>query len=89
MSKHDYAMNYFHIAVLLPENSKVLSKKAYESYFKEPGTLLNRYRRYVKTNLGKKGAWNKLEKLISSTDYVNLEQADSAIDWTKAKVVEL
>ena len=89
MSKHDYSMNYFHIADLLPETGKVLSKEAYENYFKEPGSFVNRYKRYIKTNLGKKSAWNKLEKLISSTDYVNLEQADSAIDWTKAKVVEL
>ena len=89
MSKHDYAMGYFHIADLLPESGKVMSREAYERYFKEPGTLANRYKRYIKTNLGKKGAWAKLQKLIASTEYVNLVQADSMVDWAKAKIVEL
>ena len=89
MGKHDYAMNYFHIADLLPESNKMMSRAAYESYFKESGTLLNRYKRYIKSNLGKSGAWNKLQKLINSIDYVNLDQADSAIDWSKAKIIEL
>ena len=66
-----------------------MSRAAYESYFKEPGTLLNRYKRYIKSNVGKNGAWDKLQKLIDSIDYVNLKQADSAIDWSKAKVIEL
>ena len=87
MSKHDYAMNYFHIADLLPESGKVMSREAYETYFKEPGTLANRYKRYIKSNLGKKGAWAKLQKLIASTDYVNLEQADSMVDWSQAKEI--
>ena len=89
MNKHNYAMNYFHIADLLPVSNKVMSREAYEKYFKEPGTLLNRYKRYIKSNFGKSGAWDKLQKLINSTDYVNLDQADSAIDWSKAKVIEL
>jgi len=89
MDKLNYAMNYFHIADLLPESNKVMSRVAYESYFKEPGTLLNRYKRYIKSNLGKSGAWNKLLKLINSTDYVNLDQADISIDWSKAKLIEL
>ena len=89
MFKHNYAMSYFHIADLLPESGKMMSREAYETYFKEPGTLTNRCKRYIKSNLGKTGAWNKLQKLIDSTDYVNLDQADSAIDWSKAKVIEL
>lgn len=89
MSTLNYAMNYFHIADLLPENGKVMSRENYETYFKEPGTLVNRYKRYVKSNLGKKGAWKKLEKLIATTEYVNLEQADISMDWSKMNVIAL
>ena len=81
MKKSPYSMCYFHIGDLLPETSGVMSKQAYEEYFKEKGTWPNRYKRYLKSNLGKKGAWNKLEKLVRSQDFINLEQADEVINW--------
>ncbi len=81
MKRADYAMTYFHINDLVEEMNGVMTKEAYESYFKEPGTLLNRYKRYVKSNLGKKSAFDKLMKLVKMTDFVNLEEADSQIDW--------
>lgn len=81
MKRADYAMTYFHINDLVQEMNGVMTKEAYESYFKEPGTLLNRYKRFVKSNLGKKSAFDKLIKLINTTDFVNLEEADSQIDW--------
>ena len=81
MKRADYAMTYFHINDLVQEMNGVMTKEAYESYFKEPGTLLNRYKRYVKSNLGKKSAFDKLMKLVQTTDFVNLEEADSQIDW--------
>lgn len=81
MKRADYAMTYFHINDLVQEMNGVMTKEAYESYFKEPGTLLNRYKRYVKSNLGKKSAFDKLMKLVKTTDFVNLEEADSQIDW--------
>lgn len=83
----DYSICYFHINDLLTE-SCVLTKEKYEDYFKEPGTLKNRYIRYIKSNLGKRGAWNKLESLLSSFKFVSIEKADNLIDWGKScKVV--
>ena len=82
-------MCYFHINDLLPESMGILSKNEYESYFKEPGTLKNRCVRYIKSNLGKKGAWDKLEKLILSTDFWSLGAADAVIDWEQAPVVHI
>lgn len=89
MRNNSYAMCYFHIGDLLPETGGVISKEAYEAYFKEPGTLKNRYMRYIKTNLGKKGALEKLKNLIFAEDFINVEQADNAIDWNNAPVVRL
>lgn len=89
MAKSDYTMTYFHIGDLVPESSGVKSKEEYERYFKEPGTLKNRYVRYVKTNFGKKGALAKLMELIATEEFVNIEQADSAIDWNKVQPVVL
>lgn len=89
MKRADYAMTYFHINDLVQEMNGVMTKEAYESYFKEPGTLLNRYKRYVKSNLGKKSAFDKLMKLIKTTDFVNLEETDSQIDWNVQPLVNL
>ena len=87
MRKTNYSMTYFHIGDLLPETNAVKSKSEYEEYFKEPGTLKNRYIRYVKSNLGKKHTMSKLLKLIATVDFINLEQADQQTDWSKVPVV--
>ena len=89
MKRADYAMTYFHINDLVQEMNGLMTKEAYESYFKEPGTLMNRYKRYVKSNLGKKSAFDKLMKLVKTTDFVNLEEADSIIDWDNQPLVNL
>lgn len=89
MGKSDYTMTYFHIADLVPENRGVMGKEDFERYFKVPGTLRNRYVRYVKANLGKKGALGKLMGLIAAEEFVSLEQADSMIDWDKVEPVVL
>lgn len=89
MAKSDYTMCYFHINDLLPERKGVCTREEYEAYYKEPGTLKNRYARYVKTNLGKKGAWGKLEKLIMQMDFANIEQVNLSIDWNSAPMVNL
>lgn len=89
MAKSDYNMTYFHIGDLIPETSGVKSREEYERYYKEPGTLKNRYMRYLKTNLGKKGAFGKLLKLLESENFVNLEQADKLINWYNVPVVVL
>lgn len=53
------------------------------------GTLMNRYLRFIKTNLGMSGAFDKLQKLLRTTDFVNLEQVSKLFDWSKAPIVEL
>lgn len=89
MAKSDYCMAYFHIRDLIPETSGMLSREKYESYFKEPGTLKNRYLRQLKTNLGKKNAFNKMVKLIETEDFVSIEQANAMIDWESQPTVVL
>lgn len=89
MAKSKYTMCYFHINDLLPEKGGVPSKEKYEAYYKEPGTLKNRYLRYVKTNLGKKGAFGKMSKLIFAEDYLNIEQTGVSIDWSNSPVIKL
>lgn len=89
MAKTDYTMCYFHIGDLLPETTGIPTKESYEAYYKESGTLKNRYMRYIKGNLGKKGAFDKMNNLIVSEKFVNLEQADKMIDWETNKVITL
>lgn len=89
MAKLDYNMTYFHIGDLVPVVPNVMTKEEYESYFKQPGTLKNRYVRYIKSNLGSKGAFEKMIKLIKSEEFVNLDQADKMIDWQQAHSVVL
>lgn len=85
----DYTMCYFHISDIVSDIEGVMSKEAYENYFKEPGTLKNRYMRYVKCKLGLKGAFGKMTKLIEETEFVNIEKASSLIDWTSVPTVKL
>ncbi len=87
MVASDYVMSYFHINDLIPEMKGVMSKAAYESYFKEPGTVINRYKRYIKSNLGKNGALGKLMNLIDGMDFTNLLDADKNTDWSKHTVI--
>lgn len=89
MAKSDYNMTYFHIGDLVPVVSGVMSKEDYESYFKQPGTLKNRFIRYIKSNLGSKGAFEKMIQLIKTEEFVNIDQADSMIDWQQAHSVVL
>ena len=82
-------MCYFHIGDLIPDSYGVMSKQAYESYFKEKGTLKARYTRYIKSNLGKKKAIGKMLKLIDEMDFVNLQQVDGRLDWNTSAIVKL
>lgn len=87
MASADYSMTYFHIDDLLVGNNPLMTKAEFERYFKEPGTCVSRYKRYVKANLGKGTALSKLKKLVSETDFINMEQADDFVNWTKAPMV--
>jgi len=66
-----------------------MTRAEYEEYFKENGSLLNRYKRYVKSNLGTKGAFHKLVELIRSEKFINLAEADGSIDWNTVPKIEL
>lgn len=89
MEKSDYTMCYFHIGDLLPEKGGVPTKEEYEAYYKEPGTLKNRYMRYIKTNMGKNAAWNKLEKLIKNETFLNIELANKSNARINLTIVNL
>lgn len=89
MKKGDYAMAYFHIGDLIVDTKSVMTKEEYESYFKEPGTLMNRYKRYLKDNIGKKNTFKKMSRLIRQTDFIGLDAADSFIDWSKTPHIKL
>lgn len=69
-------MTYFHIGDLITEKYKLKSKQEYEALFKESGTLLNRYKRYIKSNLGTKSAFPKLQTLIETNKFQSLDQID-------------
>lgn len=89
MKRSDYSISYFHIEDLLPEKVKLRNRKEYEDFFKEKGTVVNRYKRYLKGNLGKANAFKKLTKLIEDIEFVSIDQANQQIDWSKAPTVKL
>ena len=89
INKSNYTMTYFHIGDLMTEKYKLQSKQEYETYYKEPGTLINRYKRYIKSNLGIKSAFPKLQTLIETNKFQNLEQIDKEYNWENKDVVSL
>lgn len=86
MLSSDYVMNYFHIGDLIPDTHSFMSKKDFEIYFKQSGNLYNRYKRYIKENIGLKNAFTNMLDLIESFDFINLREADEIIDWKKLAV---
>lgn len=89
IKKSNYSMTYFHIGDLITEKYKLKSKQEYETYYKEPGTLINRYKRYIKSNLGTKSAFLKLQTLIETNKFQNLEQIDNIYNWEDKDIVSL
>ncbi|WP_455635078.1 polysaccharide deacetylase family protein [Parabacteroides sp.] len=83
LNKSDYGMCYFHIGDLIPAAKKMMTKEEYEIYFKEPGTYVNRLKRYVKSSIGTGEALEKMQKLISSVEFINMKDAVTKIDWSK------
>lgn len=84
MKRAPYSMTYFHLGDLNPVVSGVMSKKEYESYFEEPGTLKARYLRYAKTTFGVKRNKKKLFQLLNMMPFSNISEADNTIDWSNA-----
>lgn len=89
MEKSDYAMSYFHIGDLIYNKGGLISKEKYEEYYKTPGTLKNRIIRYLKTNLGTKGAFEKMSRLIENVDFVSIKEASNLINWNEIKAIHL
>ena len=89
INRMNYVMFYFHINDLIEQNSQFMTKVEFEKYFKEPGTLKNRIIRYVKANIGKRGALNKLESLLENYKFCNVEQAAKKINWNKQPLIKL
>ena len=89
MRKRDYNICYFHLADLIHEEHKMLSRDKYEAYFKEPGTLRNRLSRFMKSNVGTGDAYKKLNRLLCDFKFMNIMEANSQIDWNLAMTVYL
>lgn len=81
IEKSTYSIVYFHIADLIHNQGKIMTKYEYETYFKEEGSLCNRLKRYIKSNLGTKCAFEKMVRLLSTTDFMNIAEAEKEIDW--------
>lgn len=80
MYNSDYFIAYFHIGDLIHNQDGMMTRKEYETYFRENGNLKNRIIRYVKSNLGTEGAFDKMRKLLSCSTFVNLCEADKLIE---------
>ena len=89
MNKSDYVLTYFHINDLIVEPQKLMNRQIYEAYYKEPGTLINRYTRFIKGNIGTGDAMAKLNRLLRKNDFVDIAQADRNINWGNAPIKKL
>lgn len=89
MDKTNYSMTYFHLGDLLPVINGVMSKKEYENYFGESGSMMTRWLRYLKTNIGVKSTKRKLFRLLETTSFENLATADDKLNWSLCPVVNL
>ena len=89
IAKSFYTMTYFHIGDLLPESKSILSREEYENRYKENGSFINRYKRFIKANLGKRKAFNKMTRLIEQSTFINLSEADDQIDWNNVPYITL
>lgn len=79
MFQSDYFIAYFHIGDLIHNQGGMMTREEYETYFREDGNLKNRIVRYAKSNLGTKGAFDKMRKLLNSATFINLGEADKQI----------
>lgn len=89
MKKRDYNICYFHLNDLINQKFKLKSKAEYEEYFKEPGTIKNRVMRYVKSNIGKGDAYEKMARLLSDYQFVSVRDANGMIEWDKVNTIKL
>lgn len=89
IKKRDYNICYFHLNDLIPQEVKMMNKVEYEEYFKEPGTLFNRLKRYAKSNVGTGDSWGKLCRLLESVSFISLKDADYLLDWDNVSFINI
>lgn len=87
MKRRDYNISYFHLNDLVNQKFKLKSRKEYEDYFNEPGTLKNRLMRYFKSNIGNADGYGKLVKLMSAFPFTCIR--DCGFDWKNVNTIEL
>lgn len=87
MKQRDYNISYFHLNDLVNQKFKLKSRKEYEDYFNEPGTLKNRLMRYFKSNIGNADGYGKLVKLMSDFSFTSIR--DCGFDWKNVNTIEL
>ncbi|MGP1537991.1 polysaccharide deacetylase family protein [Bacteroides heparinolyticus] len=87
VNDNNYNICYFHLADLISEKKRMMTKSEYEEYFKEPGTFKNRIMRYAKSNVGTGDAYQKLLKLLSDYRFSSIRDCD--FNWKDAKIIEL
>lgn len=87
--KRDYNISYFHLADLIEPKIKMLSKEEYEKAFKEPGTLQNRIIRYLKCKVRDGDTFDKMDKMLTSSPFVSILEADKMMDWNNAPKITL
>lgn len=89
LSNRDYTIWYFHLLDLVSEQKVVMTKVQYEAYYKEKGTFLNRYMRYLKSSIGSSGAYEKMSQILQYGEFMNLAQAVEQIDWNNVKKIKI
>lgn len=89
VKKSDYTIAYFHLGDLMKNPNGLMTKEEHEKYYKEPGTLKNRFVRYVKSSLGTSKAFEKMVNLVCDFDFISVEKADGLINWDSIKTIEL
>ncbi len=83
----DYNICYFHLNDLISQKIRMKSRKEYEEYFNESGTLIKRLTRYIKSNVGNGNGYGKLEKVMEDFKFTSIGECN--FDWSKAKTISL
>lgn len=89
INDRDYNICYFHLADLINEQRRMLSRTEHEQYYKEPGTLKNRLVRHAKNNIGFGNTFSKMNKLLKSSCFINLRDCEDLIDWKTVNIILL
>lgn len=84
-----YTMGYFHVNDFIKNRTKLYTKEEIEMFYKIPGTMKNRFVRYLKSTIGKDNMWSKLSDVLDSNAFTDINSADNGIHWVSAPVINL